>query len=251
MKFKGARNMTKYELFAVGTSNNNTRDSGQVEHGYPASDNIDSEQVSFEETASVVSNKDDKKIFMARVLPSKEFRLWLITWKFSLNPGQFTIKEHALIFIMAQVSSLTTPAALKIQQGLWNINPPGFGLALFFVILAQLIGYNIARTAVARGTLARQTDARGTLVRQTDARETFARWTLARSVRTQMSQEAKTSNKVTHDIVADGVSHLSDQAVASLPDLRNLKKTIRRIRQKLKILIHYQRHAIQWSSRLT
>ncbi|CAF1199454.1 unnamed protein product, partial [Rotaria sp. Silwood1] len=47
-----------------------------------------------------------------------------------------------------------------------------------------------------------------------------------------MSQDAKTSSKATHDIIADGVSHLSNQAVASLPDLQNLKKTTRRIRQK-------------------
>ena len=48
----------------------------------------------------------------------------------------------------------------------------------------------------------------------------------------QMTAEAKSSSKSTHDIVASGVSCLSDQAIASLPDLHNMKRTIPRIRQK-------------------
>ncbi|CAF1103796.1 unnamed protein product [Rotaria sp. Silwood1] len=50
--------------------------------------------------------------------------------------------------------------------------------------------------------------------------------------RTKMTYAAKQTVNTTHDIVADGVSKLSDHAVASLPNLKNIKRTVRRIRQK-------------------
>ncbi|CAF1389614.1 unnamed protein product [Didymodactylos carnosus] len=47
-----------------------------------------------------------------------------------------------------------------------------------------------------------------------------------------MQHAASTTDKSTHDIVASGVAQLSTQAISSLPDLRNLKRTVRRIRQR-------------------
>ncbi|CAF4652782.1 unnamed protein product [Rotaria socialis] len=47
-----------------------------------------------------------------------------------------------------------------------------------------------------------------------------------------MNNAAKTTSRSTHDIVADGLSTLSDHAIASLPNLKNLKRTVQRIRQR-------------------
>ncbi|CAF1314959.1 unnamed protein product, partial [Didymodactylos carnosus] len=47
-----------------------------------------------------------------------------------------------------------------------------------------------------------------------------------------MVYEAKQTVNTTHDIVASGVSKLSDYAITSLPNLQNLKRTVQRIRQK-------------------
>lgn len=50
--------------------------------------------------------------------------------------------------------------------------------------------------------------------------------------RTQTAHAAKQTVNTTHDIVATGVSQLSDHAITSLPNLQNLKRTVQRIRQK-------------------
>ncbi|CAF4471086.1 unnamed protein product, partial [Didymodactylos carnosus] len=50
--------------------------------------------------------------------------------------------------------------------------------------------------------------------------------------RTKMSDASKQTGRTTHDIVADGVSKLSDHAISSLPNLQNLKRTVQRIRQR-------------------
>ncbi|CAF3046448.1 unnamed protein product, partial [Rotaria sp. Silwood2] len=47
-----------------------------------------------------------------------------------------------------------------------------------------------------------------------------------------MSDAAKQSSLTTHTIVADAVSKLSDNAISSLPNLLNLKRNVRRIRQR-------------------
>ncbi|CAF1296683.1 unnamed protein product [Adineta steineri] len=49
--------------------------------------------------------------------------------------------------------------------------------------------------------------------------------------RTQMVHAAKQTINTTHNIVANGVSNLSDRAIASLPNLQNLKRTVQRNRQ--------------------
>ncbi|CAF1389952.1 unnamed protein product [Rotaria sordida] len=52
------------------------------------------------------------------------------------------------------------------------------------------------------------------------------------AARIKMNNTAKQTGHTTHDIVADGVSKLSDHAITSLPNLQNLKRTVQRIRQK-------------------
>ena len=51
-------------------------------------------------------------------------------------------------------------------------------------------------------------------------------------VRFQMTTEAKSSSKSTHDIVTSDVRCLSDQVIASFLDLHNLKRIIRQIHQR-------------------
>ncbi|CAF3392651.1 unnamed protein product [Rotaria socialis] len=52
------------------------------------------------------------------------------------------------------------------------------------------------------------------------------------AARTRMSDSAKQSCLTTHTIVADAVSKLSDNAISSLPNLQNLKRNVRKIRQR-------------------
>ena len=47
-----------------------------------------------------------------------------------------------------------------------------------------------------------------------------------------MNNAAKTTARSTHDIVADGLSTLSNHAISSLPNLQNLERTVQRIRQR-------------------
>lgn len=42
---------------------------------------------------------------MARTLPTKAFTLPFTNWSFSMNPGPFNLKEHALITIFASAGS--------------------------------------------------------------------------------------------------------------------------------------------------
>ena len=52
------------------------------------------------------------------------------------------------------------------------------------------------------------------------------------TARTSMSNAAKQSRDTTHAIVADAAATLSDNAISSLPNLRNLKRNVQRIRQR-------------------
>ncbi|CAF1386252.1 unnamed protein product [Didymodactylos carnosus] len=82
--------------------------------------------------------------FLAWTLPTKQIyiRKWFM---FSLNPGQFTIKEHAVVFIMAliaadNVHTIDIIVAVQIvhsQQIKWL-----FGL--FLVLSSQMMGCGMA-----------------------------------------------------------------------------------------------------------
>jgi hypothetical protein len=52
-------------------------------------------------------------------------------------------------------------------------------------------------------------------------------------VRAKIAEESKSSNRSTHDILATAAGSISGQAIGSLPELQHLKRTIRRIRQKV------------------
>jgi hypothetical protein len=58
-------------------------------------------------------------VFMAKVLPKRQFSFF--GWKWSLNPGPFNKKEHALITIMANVTFSGGPAystlTIEAQRG--------------------------------------------------------------------------------------------------------------------------------------
>lgn len=77
----------------------------------------------------------------ARFLPSRQFKTFGQTW--TLNPGPFTIKEHTVVTLMANVTygyAYSTDALLALQaKPLYNINM-GWGFQLLFTLSSQLIG---------------------------------------------------------------------------------------------------------------
>ena len=81
--------------------------------------------------------------FMAWILP--RYRFSAFGYSFSLNPGPFTIKEHALISIMVNIAadgaSITDiSAAMRIVYGVrWPV-----GKQFFLGIVLQLLGFTFA-----------------------------------------------------------------------------------------------------------
>ncbi|KAG0314572.1 hypothetical protein BGZ99_008052 [Dissophora globulifera] len=81
--------------------------------------------------------------FLARVLPTHQFNL--SGWKFSLNPGPFSIKEHVLIGTMVACNSGTAYAVdIVILQKLWYNSEKPFVAGLFLVLTTQITGFAIA-----------------------------------------------------------------------------------------------------------
>lgn len=87
--------------------------------------------------------------FMAAVLPIRTITLprWLGGFDFSLNPGQFNIKEHTLITI---VMNLTISQAYGIYATI-VLNSPEFYdakrpvlFSILFVLSSQLLGFSLA-----------------------------------------------------------------------------------------------------------
>ncbi|CAF1111582.1 unnamed protein product [Didymodactylos carnosus] len=155
-------------------------------------DFVDAEQSSFEETAGVVSNKDDPKMlcltirswtigimftvlmsalnqylyfrtqiyyfpsylvlllvypickFLAWCLPSRTFRIPFFGVH-SLNPGKFTIKEHAVIFLMAVTAQIDINAIETIiSRQVQDFTKTKFVVGIFFVLSSQILGYGMA-----------------------------------------------------------------------------------------------------------
>ena len=81
----------------------------------------------------------------ALILPSKVFNTFGVQW--TLNPGPFNIKEHAVITIMANVSmtyAYCTDALLALQgKPFYNLDL-GWGFSLLFALSSQLIGVAFA-----------------------------------------------------------------------------------------------------------
>lgn len=92
--------------------------------------------------------------WLAHAMPSS--RLYLPKWSrkygvpkyLTLNPGPFSIKEHTLLTIMANIS--TGPAyginySLTVEMGYGE--PPSFGFDLLLVFTSQIIGFGVAGLA--------------------------------------------------------------------------------------------------------
>ncbi|KAI1324348.1 OPT family small oligopeptide transporter [Xylariaceae sp. FL0255] len=81
----------------------------------------------------------------ARYMPTRVFNTFGIQW--TLNTGPFTIKEHVVITIMANVSlgyAYSTDALIALQgKPFYDINF-GWGFAILFTLSSQLIGISIA-----------------------------------------------------------------------------------------------------------
>ncbi|KAI0966207.1 OPT family small oligopeptide transporter [Xylaria arbuscula] len=81
----------------------------------------------------------------AAIMPTRVFSTFGIKW--TLNPGPFTIKEHVVITLMANVSigyAYSTDALLALQgKPFYDVNF-GWGFALLFTLSSQLIGISIA-----------------------------------------------------------------------------------------------------------
>ncbi|KAI0129119.1 OPT family small oligopeptide transporter [Xylariales sp. AK1849] len=81
----------------------------------------------------------------AKIMPTKVFKTFGAQW--TLNTGPFTIKEHVVITLMANVSigyAYSTDALLALQgEPFYNINL-GWGFALLFTLSSQLIGISFA-----------------------------------------------------------------------------------------------------------
>ncbi|CAF1050201.1 unnamed protein product [Didymodactylos carnosus] len=80
-------------------------------------------------------------ILMAKCLPGKHLK-----WKnISLNSGQFSVKEHAIIFIMMLISSRSTDAIdiIVVKSAYLDQNTP-FVWGFLFVLSAQSMGYGTA-----------------------------------------------------------------------------------------------------------
>jgi len=85
--------------------------------------------------------------FFAFVVPTKTYRLprWLGGVEFSLNPGPWNIKEHVLVFIMANVA-VTPPYALNaivVLEVFYGV-AHGFGFDITLVLATQLTGFGLA-----------------------------------------------------------------------------------------------------------
>lgn len=83
--------------------------------------------------------------FWARVMPTKVFNTFGLRW--TLNTGPFTIKEHTVITIMANVSigyAYCTDALLALKaKPLYNLDI-GWGFQLLFALSSQVIGISLA-----------------------------------------------------------------------------------------------------------
>ena len=85
--------------------------------------------------------------FLAFILPTTPYRLprWLGGMKFSLNPGPWNIKEHVLVYIMANVS-ISIPYALNfiiVAQVDYNFKID-YWFGALFTVATQLTGFGLA-----------------------------------------------------------------------------------------------------------
>ncbi|TQW00245.1 small oligopeptide transporter, OPT family [Cordyceps javanica] len=83
--------------------------------------------------------------FWARVVPMRKFSVLGVEWTF--NTGPFTIKEHTVITLMANVTfgyAYSTDALLALQGKPFYDRNLGWGFSLLFTLSSQLIGISFA-----------------------------------------------------------------------------------------------------------
>lgn len=79
----------------------------------------------------------------ARIVPAREFNTFGVRW--SLNPGPFNIKEHAVITVMAGVSfSVAYSTDIILAQLVFYKQDFGLLFQLLLTISTQSLGYGIA-----------------------------------------------------------------------------------------------------------
>ena len=80
-----------------------------------------------------------------KIMPIRQFRLF--GRSFSLNPGEFNMKEHTLIVVMANVNVAGGVAyatdTLTAMRGFYGHNF-GWGFNLLLCISTQMLGYGLA-----------------------------------------------------------------------------------------------------------
>lgn len=83
--------------------------------------------------------------FMARILPKRKFRTFGVEW--TLNTGPFSIKEHTVVVLMANVTygyAYSTDALLALKaKSLYNLDM-GWGFQILFTLSSQIIGIALA-----------------------------------------------------------------------------------------------------------
>ncbi|THX14800.1 OPT family small oligopeptide transporter [Aureobasidium pullulans] len=82
---------------------------------------------------------------LAKVLPERRFTTFGMHW--TLNPGPFSIKEHTVVVLMANVTygyAYSTDALLALKaKSLYNLDM-GWGFQLLFTLSSQVIGIAFA-----------------------------------------------------------------------------------------------------------
>lgn len=79
----------------------------------------------------------------AKFVPEREFTTFGITW--TLNPGPFNVKEHAIIVVMASVSfSVAYATDIILAQLVFYKQDFGIVFQLLLTISTQSVGYGIA-----------------------------------------------------------------------------------------------------------
>ncbi|KAJ5529204.1 hypothetical protein N7527_002597 [Penicillium freii] len=103
--------------------------------------NVDGDQSPFPEVAACVSNKDDPTMACNTV------RAWIL---FDVNPGKFTIKEHAFIVICVNISATTAYAqgalVAIVSPVYWN-RDLGPGFSFLYLLTTQMIGFGLTGLA--------------------------------------------------------------------------------------------------------
>ncbi|KAJ1337168.1 Sexual differentiation process protein isp4 [Microdochium nivale] len=81
----------------------------------------------------------------ARVLPTRKFTTCGVQW--TLNPGPFSIKEHAVVTLMAKITAdypYSTNALEALQAPSLYNHSLGWGFALMFTLSSQMIGISMS-----------------------------------------------------------------------------------------------------------